>query len=296
VTLPNFLIIGAQKAGTTSVYEYLSQHPDLFMSTPKEPHFFTYMGGNTPIGGHSNPLYKPQRRITDPMEYERLFDTAGSAVAIGEASPSYLYSPEAPTRIANMIPNVKLIAILRQPADRAFSNFQFNRRSGQEPLESFDAAMAAEDQRVADGWGYAWHYRRKGLYGEQLARYQARFGPEQLRVVLHDDLVRDPAGFVRDLFRFLGVRDDFVPDMTISSNVSGVPRSRVLGTILRPALMVHRYWSPLVPPGMRQALRSRLLTKPKMTPETRAQLTESYRDDIVRTGEMIGRDLGRWLV
>jgi hypothetical protein len=195
-----------------------------------------------------------------------------------------------------MIPNVKLIAILRQPADRAFSNFQFNRRSGQEPLESFDAAMAAEDQRVADGWGYAWHYRRKGLYGEQLARYQARFGPEQLRVVLHDDLVRDPAGFVRDLFRFLGVRDDFVPDMTISSNVSGVPRSRVLGTILRPALMVHRYWSPLVPPGMRQALRSRLLTKPKMTPETRAQLTESYRDDILRTGEMIGRDLGRWLV
>ena len=250
------------------------------MSTPKEPHFFTYMAGNTPIGGHSNPFYKPQRRITDLAEYQSLFRDVSGATAVGEASPPDLYGPDVPERIADLIPNARLIAILRNPADRAFSNFQMNRRLGQEPLETFEQALAAEDQRVSDNWGYAWHYYRKGLYAEQIARYREHFGVDQLLVVLHDDLVNDAGGLLRQIHGFLGVNEEFEPNLEITSNVSGVPRNRALGVVLRPALMLHRYWVPIVPRTLRYRLRGKLLTKARMAPATRESLVNRYRSSI----------------
>ena len=295
MTLPNFLIVGAQKAGTTSVYEYLSQHPDVFMSTPKEPHFFTYMTGDAPSGGHHSPFYKPQRRVTEVHEYESLFANANGALAIGEASPSYLYSPHVAERISGIIPDSKIIAILRNPVERAFSNFQMNERLGQEPLKTFEAALAAEDDRVANDWGYAWHYFRKGLYDEQVVRYRQHFAQDQLLVTLHDDLVRDPAGFVRQLFTFLNVDPSFSPNLAISSNVSGVPRSRVLGTLLKPALMVHHYWSPFVPRKLRHTLRGKLLVRARMQPDTRSALVDRYRSSIASLEALIDRDLSNWL-
>lgn len=295
MTLPNFILIGAPKCGTTSVYHYLQQHPDVYMSPMKEPQYFTFVSGNAPTGGFRSKLYKPQPAVTELKAYEALFAAAGNARAIGEASVSYLYSQDAPHEMHALIPDVRLIAILRNPAERAFSNFLQARRHGREPLETFEAALAAEDERVRAGWGYIWHYFRKGLYAEQLGRYRAEFAPEQMLVMLYDDLVRDPRAFMRRLHGFVGVRDDFEPDLTVSSNVSGMPKGRITAAVLPPAMALGRYWLPLVPDATKQWMRQRLLAKkPQMPPETRQVLIARYEDDMRALEQMLDRDLSHW--
>jgi hypothetical protein len=169
--LPNFLIIGAQKSGTTSLYNYLKQHPQIFMPRLKEPHFFTYEGQLPP-----HPSV-----VTSWQDYRALFADARDEIAVGEASPSYLHGEQAPRRIAHYFPTIKLIAILRNPADRAFSNWMHNVSYGREELD-FGQALQAEERRIQEGVGYLFWYRYKGFYHRHLTRYLALFDRTQLRV------------------------------------------------------------------------------------------------------------------
>ncbi|TCJ15543.1 sulfotransferase [Rubrobacter taiwanensis] len=297
MTLPNFLIIGAQKAGTTSLYYYLRQHPQVYMSPEKETHFFTYLGERPVHGGPGRPA---TAIITDAEEYGRLFSGVAGEKAVGEASPSYLYSERAPERIKRYLPEARLIAILRQPAERAYSNFLHCLGSGREPLEDFAAALEAEDRRVAGGWGPLWHYRRKGYYHEQLSRYYALFDPAQIRVYLYEDLREDAGEVLRDIFEFLEVDESFEADTSERYNVSGVPRSRTVGALISGLGGVIPVARPILqkalPYGVRQRLKARIFaTPPRLDPEVRRELTENYREDILRLEELIGRDLSGWL-
>jgi len=130
MTIPNFLIIGAAKSGTTSLYHALKQHPKIFMSPVKEPNFFALEGGelNYPQGT-VDPRYLAQC-ITTKEEYNQQFEGVSNEIAVGEASPIYLYHPQAPVRIKNCLPNVKIIVILRNPIERAYSNFLHHIREG----------------------------------------------------------------------------------------------------------------------------------------------------------------------
>jgi len=295
MTFPNFLIIGAQKAGTTSIYEYLSQHPDVFMSSVKEPHFFTYLHGTEFTNGDYSRFFRADATVTDVAAYEALFADAGRKRAIGEASPSYIYSADAPRNIADMIPDGKIIAIVRNPVDRAFSNYQMNWRLGQETLPTFEAAIDAEEQRIKDKWGYAWHYVNKGFYSLQIQRYRDLIPSDQILVLFYDDLVGSPEAFMRSIYTFLNIDTTFTADMSASSNVSGVPRNMLLAQLFRPVMMTRKTWGPLMPDVVRHQLRKRLLTKSRMLPETRQRLIATYRDDILALQTVTGRDLSRWL-
>jgi len=196
--LPDFLILGAQKAGTTALYAYLRWHPHVTGPSFKEVSFFDrhYARGERWYRAHM-----PVRR----------------SGIVGEASPSYLFHPLAPERVARMLPDARLIALLRNPADRAFSHYQHEVALGREQL-TFEEALAREDERMhgeldrmlADPtyFSYAWWnytYAARGRYAEQLERWFAAFPREQVLVLLTDELAADTAGTYRRTLEFLAV-------------------------------------------------------------------------------------------
>ena len=242
--LPDFLILGAQKAGTTALYAYLRWHPQITGPSFKEVSFFDrhYARGERWYRAHL-----PVRRRG----------------LVGEASPSYLFHPLAPERVARMLPDARLIALLRNPVDRAFSHYQHEVALGRERL-SFEDALAREPERM-DGelehmlrdpvyFSHAWWnytYASRGRYAEQLERWYAAFPREQLLVLLTDDLSTDTAGTYRQVLDFLGVD----------------PR----GLDSYPRIFEREYG--------------------EMSPETRAQLEREFAEPKRRLAELLGRDL-----
>jgi hypothetical protein len=297
MTLPNFLVIGAGKSGTTALHRYLKQHPEIYMSSPTQLRFFPFEDQRPNFIG---PRDKEDMETTVKTieDYRAHFTEGARFPARGESSPPYLYYPRAAERIRHYIPDAKLIAILRHPADRAYSQYLMKRRDGLEPL-NFGDALAAEEQRISDGWSHHWHFRRRGFYAAQLRPYFDLFKREQFRIYLYEDYVADPVGLMQDIFRFLSVDDSFVPDMSVRHNESKLPRVRALQTFLtepRPAKnllksFVPERWSRRV--GDR--LRRHNITKPPLPEALRRQLIEVYRDDIDELQGMLGRDLSHWL-
>ncbi|MGH3145252.1 MAG: sulfotransferase family protein, partial [Rubrobacter sp.] len=213
MTMPNFFVVGAQKAGTTSLYHYLDQHPQVYMSFIKEPFFFDHeLDPNGEVVPHEFGGHNQAAKFANLEEYGTLFRAVKDETAIGEATPLYIYAPGTAERIERFVPGAKAIALLRNPADRAYSAFQHAVRIGVEPLTDFAEALRVEEERIRDGWHYIFHYRNRGLYCEQLESYYEVFGRERVGVWLYEDLRDDPARVAQSVFRFLGVDDAFTPD------------------------------------------------------------------------------------
>ena len=299
--LPNCLIIGAAKAGTTALYRYLREHPQVFMSPVKEPSFFAHEGARLDecFRGPGDWIVA-QNTVTRWEDYLQLFAAApDTATAIGEASVIYLQSPEAPARIRRYVPQARLIAVLRQPADRAYSHYLMLRRDGRESVRDFREALRREDERVRLGWGTGWHYRRRGFYAESVERYQALFSREQLRFYLYEDWQADNLGVLPDIFRFLEIDDNFMPTTTRRYNVGGLPRSRVWHTLLHQPHPLKDLVRPMFPKPLADrlwlGLRDMNLVRDSLDPALRAELTEEYRADILRLQDLLQRDLSHWL-
>lgn len=295
-SLPNFIILGAQKAGTTALFYALSKHPEVFTSPVKEPRYFANEA--KALADAAGPGDGETRMTSSLEEYEALFADAGSAIARGEASPAYLYDAETPAKIAQLIPDAKLIAILRNPVERAYSNFLYLIREGREPLHDFGAALAEEEKRRASGWSTAWFYRDKGFYGAQLERYLEHFDRDRLHCILYEDYNENPESTVRDVYRFLGVDDTFSQDLSIRLNVSGLPKSKGLQAVSRRSRRLKWLIDPLIPDRLRRGLlnaQNKNLSRPPLPPQARAELIEEYREDIERVGELTGLDISRWL-
>jgi Sulfotransferase family len=306
MAMPNFFIVGAQKAGTTSLYHYLNQHPQVYMSPIKEPFFFDHeLDSKGEVVEREFAGRRQPPRFANIGEYRALFAGVRDEKAIGEATPLYIYAPGTPDRIERYVPGAKSIALLRHPAERAYSAYLYAVRIGAEPLTDFEQALRAEPLRVRDGWHYVFHYRSRGLYYEQLKRYYEVFGRERIGVWLYEDMREDPAGVARSVFRFLEVDDAFIPDTSSRHNPAGVPasaRARVAMRVTDRALGGLRKGlaptSSILPLAykMRRAVHSRILTEPPpIDPELRKELTRSYREDVLRLQELIGRDLSAWL-
>ena len=294
--LPNFLIIGAAKAGTSSLYHYLRQHPDIFMPAMKEPKFFALEGERLDFQGPDQGINRFS--VTSLEAYEALFEGVRGHRAVGEASPIYLYSPAAPERMRRRIPGARLIAVLRDPAERAFSSYCHLVRDGLEPL-SFAEGLDAEEWRIRERWSPLYYYMDKGRYATQLARYYALFPREQLRIYLHEDLDADSLAVVRDACAFLGVDEGFTPEMP-RLNISGEPRSRLIYDLFTKDNAVKSALRVFFPEAIRARLQRAVRTqairpKPVLDPTTRARLVEGFRDEILRLQEIIGRDLSAWL-
>jgi hypothetical protein len=295
--LPNFFIVGAMKAGTTSLASWLGQHPQVFMHPVKEPNFFAFEGGVPPVSG---PGVERLKFIPDLETYARGFDAARPGQAMGEASTVYLYSAVAPERIHSRVPHARLIAVLRHPVDRAYSNFIHNLRHGFETLPDFAQAVDAEPDRIRKGWDPIWHYMNRGFYHAQLSRFDRWFPRDRIRVFLFEDLCRDPGIMMREVFGFLGIDDRFTPDVSRAENVGALPRSGWSHRTWIRTLPIRRRIRDLLPTGVR-AFGSRSLApiffrRPDpLGQDLRRRLILAFREDIGRLEDRIERDLSEWL-
>ena len=309
--MPNFLIIGVAKSGTTSLYRCLEQHPQVFMSHSKEPSFFAFEGEGL-NSRRPGDRWVARYAITDIESYQALFQGVLGETAIGEGSNAYLYSARAPQRIRHYVPEMKLIAILRHPVERAYSAYLMCVHQGREPCQNFAEAVRAEEARIRDSWSPMWHYVRGGLYSKHLKHYFDLFDLQQIRVYLLDDFKVDPVSVLRDAFRFLCVDETFVPDVPVKYTVGGVPKNKLVHALLSPLLLLVARPNPvkaalkqLLPAGagphagMLKRLRNlewrNMVKPPPLSPELRRELLEVYREDILRLQDMIGRDLSAWL-
>jgi hypothetical protein len=244
--LPNFLVIGAQKAGTTALYAYLRWHPGITGPSWKEVSFFD------------------RHWWRGEAWYRGQFPLRAGERLVGEASPSYLFHPLAPQRARSLVPDAKLVALLRDPVDRAYSQYQHEVALGREPL-SFEDALAAEDDRLAGeverliddprAFSRAWWdhtYAARGRYAEQLERWLAVFPREQLLVVPTEELGERPAETYASILAFLGAEPYELPDY---------PR------------VFDRDYEP-------------------MRPETRAALAATFAEPNRRLEALLGRELG----
>lgn len=300
---PNFIIPGAAKSGTSSLAAYLSQHPDIFISKPKEPTFFTYAEAPPLFNG---PDKFHEQIVCDPCQYMALFSKSGKCKAIGEASTTYLGQPEKSIEnIKRFVPNhelLKIIIILRNPIERAFSNYMMCVMNGWEEL-SFREAISVEvvNSRLAKGWAPWSDYLEEGMYSEKVRAYIENF--QDVRIYLYEDFQRDPIGLLKDIFFFLRVDDAFVPDVSLQINASGQPKSKLVHRILttdnpvrklaRSALLLVSTQSQRA--KLREMLRNTNKKRVFISPDDRAHLVEYYRNDIHKLESLIQRDLREWI-
>ena len=295
--LPDFLGIGAAKAGTTALHHYLAQHPEISMSRRKEPNFFIADEQPPQFGGPGDRTIINRDVIWRLADYHRQFAGARAGQMLGEISPRYLGTPGAAERIFARLPQARLFAILRQPAERAWSHFRMRRRDGFEPCATLEEAIADEPRRIAENWASG-RYLERGAYAAHLEPYLRLFPREHLRVYLYDDLVADSNGLLRSLFTFLGVAPDFAPDTRQRPNRSGDLRNPLLRWLWTRTHSWRAPVRPLLPKALRSLVSRWVIAQPLVRAEipaaTRQWLTALYTDEIRRLEVLLDRDLSAW--
>ena len=296
MTLPNFLVIGAEKSGTTALHELLATHPQVFMSEPKEPSFFLsqdrrYLAQDL--------LGQPHADIRTQAEYERIFVAAAAAKAIGESSPCYLYSAEAAQLIKATIPDVRIVALLRNPAERAFSQFTFNKQRGWEPLSrTFREALELEEERVQGNSMWAFHYTRRGMYARQLAPYINAFA-DRVRVWAYDDFVEKPAHVLREICEFCEIEEIALAEPPARRNVTSLPRSGLMRQLLDRPNLIRAMARGLMPNRARSALGGMLrrmnTRRPARDDESVRSLIPVFEEDIRQLAATILPKAADWL-
>lgn len=312
--LPNFFIVGAPKAGTTSLYSYLDQHPRIYMSPLKETYYFSSeiraenflnAEARTRIERDQLALQKylagdmREKRfggvVTTWDNYLKLFQSASDEIAIGEATPHYLWSPCAAHGIAARIPHAKILISLRNPVDRAYSNYLHMLAVGAAD-GSFRQEIEADLRRLNRRVGLEWPFLEYGQYTQQIKRYFQEFPRSQIHISFYEELQRSPATLVSSLYSFLGV-GDFPVDVSLRHNEPVIPRLPTTTYLLRRSGLWPLLRS-LAPASLRQRLQP-LLRQSRasllMDPADRAFLTDFYREDIARLATLLDRDLDGWL-
>jgi hypothetical protein len=301
INLPDFIIVGAAKGGTTSLYQYLKQHPQVFFPEHKEPYFFSFEEGVTQA---DDPDFR-KLIIDDSVNYSGLFSPATPGQLLGEASTSYLYTHQVSVpKIQRLYqeagrPLPKMIAILRNPVDRAFSHYVYLRQKGVETL-SFEEAIrpdVAKQRHHLRNWDY--DYVEYGRYAAQVRHFKQAF--PQMRFYIFEDLVSDPMRLVLDLLEYLDL-EPFAIDTTFVSNPSGEPTSRAAVHMLIGDTWLKTLARTLVPIDYRDAVRrmrdkllKRFLRKNCINKRCHEYLIETYRDDIKELQSLLDRDLSSWM-
>jgi hypothetical protein len=300
---PDFLVVGAPKAGTTALHAALAQHPEVFVTSPKEPKFWLCDGAPPPAWRGPGDAHSQQEWIWRPDDYAELFRSAADGTVRGESTPFYLWSRGAHRRIAESLPDVKLIAVVRDPIDRAYSNWMHLWSDGLEPVADFEEAFARQDARVRDGWAPFWRYRELGLYGEQLDHVRSYVDPQRILVLRYRDIVDDPPAAVDRTCRFLGITPGTIgtiPRDNARSFVQPGWRSRVLGPTVRAGAWAGQFVRPEVwrrahAPLMAQLAGPGASHRPHLSAEQRERLLPAFADDVTLLSELTGEDFSDWL-
>lgn len=300
--LPNFFIVGAAKSGTTSLHHYLKQHPDIFLPSMKESFFFSGLAKNSFSGIGSE---YGQDIIEELGNYKKLFQDVKNEKAIGEACVAYLYFHERTINNikAHLEKTPRIIMVLRDPAERAFSNYRHHVRDNIETL-NFEQAIdhSTLEKRKNQKWWWGFQYIDVGYYYNQAKAYIKAFGNENVRIYLYEDLEENTHEVINDLFGFLGLANNSNLDITTRYNVSEVHKSNNLQKflynednkfkrVLRPAVL------NILGKQNTESLVNYLKNKNllRMNPRTKKRLIRLYKDDILRLESLIERDLSAWL-
>jgi len=312
--LPNFFVAGAPTSGTTSLHHFLGQHPQIFMSPIKEPTFFAAADMRSRADFLRNikrdqdalreylegPQTAPARYwITEWDDYIKLFRNARDEIAIGESSVSYLWLPSAAPALRSRLPDARLIFVLRNPADRLFSWYLM--MLDRDPRLTF-RAWFLEAQRAGGDGGPSVGRRYTlpldgGWCATHLQRFFDSFPRAQVRVYLYEAFHADARAVLRNMFAFLGVDPDWPIDVSSRHNETAVLRFPMLDRLGR-RIMGNVSLTAWLPAPASRALREIYRVRRRsfaMDPDERRMVTDCYRDDILRTGDLIGRDLSAWL-
>ena len=305
--LPDFVIAGAPKAGTTALHAALATHPDLYLSPVKEPKYYLTDGRPPPRSGQRGPgdAHSAHEWIWRRDEYLALFAGAPAAAVVGESTPFYLYDRAAQARLAADVPEVKVVAIVRDPVDRAYSNWVHLRADGLEPEADFLAAVRQEERRIAEGWAPFWHYRGLSRYGEQLRDLYGHLPREQVLLLRYRELVDTPRETLDRVSAFLGVEPGLahtVPPENVKPHVADTPRYRALARVARAgaALGAHvppQVWRQVSRPLL-AALHAGRVPRPPMPVEVRREVLAGggapLLEDIALLEELTGESFADW--
>ena len=301
MSLPDFLVIGAPKAGTTALHAVLARHPGLYMSAVKEPKFFLSDGPPPTKGGPGDALTYREHIWRRP-EYEALFDAAPPGTLRGESTPLYLYDRAAMRRIRETLPGARLIVVVRDPVERAHSNWTHLWSAGLEPVGDFVRACAEEERRIAAGWASFWHYTGLGRYGEQLGHLFTLFPREQVLVLRYRRLVDEPAQTLDRICGFLGVEQHLLTEIS-RQNVTSHPESTLGHRAVSAAQRAGSAFGTLVP-GLRAAtltdplerfLQRHSRERQPLGWEQRQALIPRFEPDIALLEHVLDEDFRDWV-
>lgn len=297
VKLPNFIVIGTPKAGTTALFTYLRRSPDVYIPDRKELHYFTCTDIKEHVEGPGD-REVARGLCSSREEYEDYYSGVSGEGAVGEVSPSYLYFSGASERIREELGEVRIVISLRSPIERAYSNYMHLVRDGREDLGFLDA-LDAEAERKEKGWGDFWRYVEHSLYAVKVEKYMEVFGSGNVHILLFEDLLDDPDGVMGKLFDFLGVASEIKVDASVQVNPSGAPKSKAISKFLYGSNPIKKALRAVLPKGALLSAKSAMakwntLQKEPVTPEATEYLRLRLREDVKRLRELTGLDLSRW--
>ena len=301
MALPDFLVAGVPKAGTTAVHAALSRHPGLYLPEIKEPKFFL-TDGPPPARGGPGDAITYREHVWQRDKYEALFDGARPGTLRGEATPLYLYDSAAMRRIRGLIPDARLIVIIRDPVERAHSNWAHLWSAGLEPVGDFVRACGEEERRIAAGWASFWHYTGLGKYGEQLKHAFTLFPREQVLVLRYRLLVDEPAQTLDRICAFLGVATGVISEIP-RENVTAHPEHTLSHRAVALAMRAGNVAGQMLPGTAGVTLTSRIerflqrgnRQRQPLDWGQRNAMLPAFEKDIRLLQEILGDDFRDWL-
>jgi hypothetical protein len=299
--LPDFLVAGVPKAGTAPLHAALSAHPGLYLSPVKEPKFFLTDGPPPARGGPGDALTY-REHVWERARYEALFDAAPPGTLRGEATPLYLYDAAAMGRIRRLIPGARLIVVVRDPVERAHSNWTHLWSAGLEPVGDFLRACDEEPGRIAAGWASFWHYTRLGCYGEQLERAFGLFPREQILVLRYRLMIDEPAATLDRICDFLGVPAGVLTEIP-RENVTAHPEHTLAHRAVALGMRASDAVGRIMPGTAATAATHRLerylqrgrRERQPLSWDQRQALLPRFEEDIRLLGALLGEDFTDWL-
>lgn len=294
--LPNFLVIGVPKAGTTSLWHLLRQHPDIYMPKLKEPRFFVDIPDSSPR----------HKQVSTLEEYRRLFGGATSEKMLGEASAGYFHNVQDPSEISELLNNPKLVVILRNPIERAFSHFLFSKQKGLEPKSTtFRSAIRSKTVSVENGIRQR-PYVEVGFYNRHLAKWRSSFKEDEINIILFDNFINNSVESVQEVYDFLGVDSSYRPEGVGQHAKSGIPKSKVLHELIEETGYMRKNIKKYTPDKITKYMRS--ITQPirrwvknlnlenKKIPQREYNiLHQIYKKDIIKLAEKTDKKVLKWL-
>lgn len=279
---PNFFIVGTPKSGTTSLFRYLEEHPEIFVPHLKEPHFFSFP--------EVSDTYYNTKIISTARQYQELFANATSYKAVGDLSSSYLFNHKAASRIKKFSPNAKIIIVLRNPVERAVSHYLMDRNLGYIKTPLMEVLSNKEQYPK-----FFEQYYGVGEYKKQLERYTGLFEKQQVLILMSDELFGDPSAVLTRIFNFLEVDDTFQPDFSKKYNEYKEPRFKMVNRFKNSKTL--RWVFDRLPGSFQKIASKTAFDESREKPSLMAEkdlLQNWYSDEIRELEKILGRDLSSW--